>query len=112
MFNWDVKILSMGNIVYPERQGGLYIWTGREGDIYNLFSQLCIVQLSKVCKTIVPRLQYSTINADMYRGHISTWLLGFLPYVSTKQKYPPSRIVGLYSRLKGVQLLCQNEVGS
>ena len=45
MFNWDVKILSMGNIVYPERQGGLYIWTGGEGDIYDLFSQLCIVEL-------------------------------------------------------------------
>ena len=58
----------MGSIVYPERQGGLYIWTGREGDIYNFFSQLCIVKLSKVCKTIVPRLQYSTIKRRHVQG--------------------------------------------
>ena len=63
MFNWDVKILSMGNIVYPGRQGGPYIWTKGEGAIYNLILQPIVLHtLPYNTKFIVPGPQYCIIK--------------------------------------------------
>ena len=57
----------MRSIVYPERQGGLYIWTEGEGDIYNFFSQFCIV-------ASVQQFTYFTLK----RGYVQQTYMGVI----------------------------------
>ena len=57
MIDWDVKMLSLSNIVHPGRQGGPYVWTRGEGAIYNLILQPIVLHT----------LPYNT--SLLYRGH-------------------------------------------